>query len=66
MPVVVGRHLDGGMAETGLHHLERQFEAAIDAAIDAPARVEMPERVQPGVFGSVTTRSHAGCDLHGL
>ena len=49
--VAVGRHLDRGVAEPRLHHLERQLEAAIDAAVDAPRRIEVPQAVQAGVLG---------------
>ena len=31
------------MTEPGLHQLERQLEAAVDAAVNAPARVEMAQ-----------------------
>jgi hypothetical protein len=47
MPVTVGGHLNAGMTEPALHHLDRQFEAAVFAAIDAPRGIEMAERVQP-------------------
>ena len=58
MAVDVRRHLDGGVPEPRLHHLERQFEAAVDAAVDAPRRVEVPQAVQAGVLrlaAAVTT-----------
>jgi hypothetical protein len=29
MPVPIRRHLDRGVSEAALHHLDRQFEAAI-------------------------------------
>jgi len=37
----VRRHLNRGVAEACLHHFERQFESAVDAAVDAPRGVEM-------------------------
>ena len=41
VPVHIGRHGDGRMAHALLHHLQRQFEAAVLPAIDAPRGIEM-------------------------
>ena len=45
MAVAIRGHRDRGMAESGLHEPEGQFESAVDATIDAPAGIEMAERV---------------------
>src|SRR5215467_10395305 len=50
VPITVGGHLDRGVTEPGLHQLERKLEPAIDPAVDAPARVEMAQSVQAGIF----------------
>ena len=50
MPVAIGRHLNRGMPEPGLHQLERQFQAAVGAAVDAPRRIEVAQRMQPRIF----------------
>ena len=47
MPIAIGGDLDRRMPHAGLHHLDRRFEAAVFAAIDAPRGIEMAERVQP-------------------
>jgi hypothetical protein len=36
------------MAKPRLDHLERQFELAVDAALDTPRRVEVPQRMEAG------------------
>ena len=54
--VSVGRHLDGGMSEPRLHDLERQLKPAVDAAVDAPGRIEMAQAVQAGILGAATCR----------
>ena len=46
MAVHIGGHLYRCMAEPRLHHLERQFEPAIEAPVDAHEGVEVAERVQ--------------------
>ena len=66
MPVPIRRHRDRGVTEAGLHKLERQFESAVDSAIDAPADVEVPESVQARILrlpALVTTPAAicAGC-----
>ena len=38
------------MAKSRLHQLERQFEPAVDATVDAPRGIEMAQRVQAPVF----------------
>src|SRR5262249_56145478 len=58
--VGVGSHLDRGVAETGLHDFDRQFEPAIDAAVDAPACIEMAHGVQAGVFSFAIGIDNAG------
>jgi hypothetical protein len=40
MAIGVRRHLDGGMAEPGLHHLERQFEPAATRRIWRAWKIE--------------------------
>ena len=49
--VGVRRHLDRGVTEPRLHHLERQLEPAVDAPVDAPGGVEVAEAVQAGILG---------------
>ena len=61
--VGVGRDLDRGVPEPGLHHLQRQLQAAIDAAVDAPAGIEMPERMQ-GILRLAVRIDDASRDLH--
>ena len=48
----VRRHLDRGVTEPRLHHLERQLEPAVDAPVDAPRGIEMAEACRPGYFAS--------------
>src|SRR4051812_33509380 len=61
--VGVRRHLDRGVTESGLHQLERQFEPAVDAAVDAPRGVEVAEPVQALVFRTAVPIDDAGGDL---
>src|SRR5262245_50894551 len=49
VPVGVHRHDDRGVAESLLHDLGGQLEPAVYFPVDAPARLEMPERLQAGV-----------------
>ena len=63
MTVAVCRHLHRSVSEPGLDHLERQFEPAINAAIDAPARIKVPQAVQAGVFRFAICRDYAGGNL---
>ena len=56
--VGVGRHLDGGMSEPRLHHLERQLEPAVDAAVDAPGRIEVAQAVEAGILGAAIAVDH--------
>jgi hypothetical protein len=44
-PLGVCRHLNRGVTEPRLHHLERQLESAVVAAVDAPRGVEVSEAV---------------------
>jgi hypothetical protein len=60
--VHVGRHVDGGMPEAVLHRLERQPKPAILFAVEAPRRVEVPQRVEARVLG-LATLGDAGSDL---
>jgi len=55
--------LDRGMAESGLHHLERQFEAAVGAAVDAPRGMEVPQRMQAAVFRAAVPIDDASGNL---
>ena len=50
MSVGIHRHHDGRMTESVLHYLRRQALAATVERIDAPRRIEMPQRVQASVF----------------
>jgi len=50
------------VSHAGLHQLQRQFESAIAAPVDAPTRVEVPQAVEPGVFGLAAV-GDAGRDL---
>ena len=55
--------LDRGMAESGLHHLERQFEAAVGAAVDAPRGMEVPQRMEAAVFRAAVPIDDASGNL---
>src|SRR5262245_14982762 len=59
MAVHIGRHLDTRMPEAVLHDLEGQPQTAILFAVDAPRRIEVPQRVQAGVFGLPALCHHA-------
>ena len=50
VPVDVVCHHDRRMPHTLLHDLRRQAEAAVFDAIDAPRGIEVPQRMQTGVF----------------
>jgi hypothetical protein len=64
MAVTVRRHLDRGVPQARLHHLERQFEPAIDAAVDAPRRIEVAQAVQAPILCAPTMLvGDAGGDL---
>ena len=63
MAVDVGGHLDRGVTEPRLHQLERQFEPAVDAAVDAPRGVEVAQRVQALVFRAAMLIDDTGGDL---
>jgi len=54
------------MAHALLHHLNRQFEAAIRLPVDAVGGIEMPEGMRPGVFGLAVAVDDASGDLHRL
>ena len=62
------------MSEPFLHHLRRQFQAAIPASIDAPAGEEVTERLQAGIlrlalgvdYATDTLRGPVAGMLHGL
>src|SRR5262249_25435818 len=57
--VGVRRHLNRGVAEARLPPLERQFESAVEAPVDAPRGVEVPEAVQAGIFRLAVAVDHA-------
>jgi hypothetical protein len=63
MPVDIRRHLNRGVTEPRLHHLERHFEPAVGAAVDAPGGVKVAQGVEPAVLGAPLSVNHAGCDL---
>jgi hypothetical protein len=42
MPIAIRRDLDRRVPYADLHHLERQLQTAVDAAVDAPRDVEVP------------------------
>src|SRR5262249_8830098 len=64
--VGVGCHLDRGVAEPGLHYFERQFEAAVSTAVDAPRSVEVAQAMQAAVFRPTIGRHHTSRDLRGM
>jgi hypothetical protein len=49
--VGVRRHLNSRVAWSVLHYLERQTQTAVLSAVDAPARIEVPQRVQAWILG---------------
>lgn len=53
MSVRIGGHDDGRVAETLLHRLDRQFQAAVAPPIDAPRSEEVPQGMDPGIFRPV-------------
>src|SRR5262249_3410265 len=61
--VAIRRHLDRGVPEAALHQLEWEFEAAIDAPVDAPASIEVAQRMQAAVLGSSPCVDYARTDL---
>jgi len=63
MPVHVRRHLDRGVAEPGLHHLQRQFEPAVGTAIDAPRGVEVAQAMQAGILRAPVLIDDTGGNL---
>jgi hypothetical protein len=63
VPISVGGHRQRRMPESRLHRLERQLQPAIDAPIDAPARVEMPQAVQPLILRAPVLIDDARLDL---
>src|SRR5262249_62229617 len=54
------------MPEPCLHELEREFEAALDAPVDAPRRVEVAQRMQSSVLCFPPCVSHTRSDLRGV
>jgi hypothetical protein len=60
VPIGVRAHLNRSVTEPRLHHLERQFEPAVDAPVDAPRGVEVAQRVQPSVLGVAIGIGDAG------
>jgi hypothetical protein len=63
MTVAIGRHLDRGVTETALHQLQRKLEAAVDASVDAPRRVEVAQGMKARVLRSTAPINDAGRDL---
>jgi hypothetical protein len=63
MAITIRRHLDRGMAKAALHQLERQLEATIDAAVDAPAGIEMAQGMEARIFCLPMLVGDAGRDL---
>ena len=51
------------MAEPRLHQLERQFEPAVNAPVDAPRGVEVAQAVQALVFCTAVLVDDTGGDL---
>jgi hypothetical protein len=45
--VPIRRHLNRRMTQTALNQLDRQFQAPVSPAVDAPRGVEMAQRMQP-------------------
>jgi hypothetical protein len=66
MAVAIRGYLDRGMAEPALHHLQRQFEATIDAPVDAPRRVEVAQSVQSHILRLARLGSNISRDLDGV
>src|ERR1019366_3023569 len=52
MSVDIKGHHDRSVAEPRLHYLGGQLLTAVLTSIDEPRRIEMPKRVQPGIFRS--------------
>src|SRR5262245_58848929 len=52
------------MAEPGLHNLERQLEPAVDAPVNAPGGVEVPQGMQSLVFRPTVLIDDASSNLH--
>src|SRR5215831_5142660 len=65
MAVCVHGHGDGGVAQSLLYDLGRQLQAAIGSPVDAPARIEMAERMEASVFRAAVFRCHLGGNLGG-
>ena len=53
------------MSKAVLNYLERQSQAAVLGAVDAPRGVEVSKRVQAGVLGYAAFRHDACGDLDG-
>jgi hypothetical protein len=51
MSVGIHRHYNRGVTEPLLHDFRRQPKATFLLAIDAPRRIEVPERMQAGIAG---------------
>src|SRR5262249_27899753 len=63
MPVHIRRHLDRGVAEPCLHHLQRQFEAPVGAPVDAPRSIEVAQAMQAAVFRAAVPIDDTGGNL---
>ena len=67
MAVGVHDQRDGTVAQTLLHHLRRQTQAAIFPAIDQPRRLEMPRRVKAvSLLRQKTGSMRSDADLEAL
>jgi hypothetical protein len=64
VPVAVGGPRDQRMPEPGLYYIERQFEPTIGFPVDAPARLEVAQRVHAGIFDLAVLGDESGLD-HG-
>jgi len=63
--VDVRRHLNARMSKAVLNYLERQSQAAVLGAVDAPRGVEVSKRAQAGVLDYAAFRHDACGDLDG-
>src|SRR6266566_6288795 len=63
MPVCVERHNDRRVPEPRLHHLGWQLKPSVNFAVDAPRRVEVPQRVHASVLGLPIRGHYAGGEL---
>src|SRR5690349_5682737 len=62
MSVPIQRHHDRRMPEPRLHRLRRKLESS-PAPVDAPRRIEMPQRMQPRILRLAIRVDDAGLHL---